>query len=217
MKYFGYFSFFTIHLELKRQIRLYVLKVPLKTLPDLRPSGSGQNLYPFSDQNGSKTIPFGAAHTYIAYIGEYPPPPNRVHNLLLIRAFTCLVPRPLAVFHLGPFRITWSERKSGRSSRIRHRNEFTVRAWEKAVQGLTQPFLGSSPNAPALLRDEAKNGCAEDYTGSGTFISLTEILLRGMPSQRAERGKKPVAYLFVVVFIFITRDALRGQPVLKNR
>ena len=24
-----------------------------------------QNLYPFSDQNGSKTIPFGAAHTYI--------------------------------------------------------------------------------------------------------------------------------------------------------
>ena len=36
----------------------------------------GQNLYPFSDQNGSKTIPFGAAHTYIAYIGEYPPTPG---------------------------------------------------------------------------------------------------------------------------------------------
>ena len=32
-----------------------------------------QNLYPFSDQTGSKTIPFGAAHTYIPYIGEYPP------------------------------------------------------------------------------------------------------------------------------------------------
>ena len=31
---------------------------------------NGQNLYPFSDQNGSKTIPFGAADTYIAYIGE---------------------------------------------------------------------------------------------------------------------------------------------------
>ena len=31
---------------------------------------NGQNLYPFSDQNGSKPIPFGAAHTYIAYIGE---------------------------------------------------------------------------------------------------------------------------------------------------
>ena len=26
----------------------------------------------FHDKNGSKTIPFGAAHTYIAYIGEYP-------------------------------------------------------------------------------------------------------------------------------------------------
>ena len=29
---------------------------------------------PFSDQNGSKAIPFEEAHTYIAYIGEYPPP-----------------------------------------------------------------------------------------------------------------------------------------------
>ena len=32
--------------------------------------------YPTLDQNGSKTIPFGAAHTYIAYIAyirEFPP------------------------------------------------------------------------------------------------------------------------------------------------
>ena len=29
--------------------------------------------YPISDQKGSKTIPFGAAHTYIAYVREYPP------------------------------------------------------------------------------------------------------------------------------------------------
>ena len=35
---------------------------------------------PFSDQKGSKTIPLGAAHTYIAYIGEYPlSPGNRVY------------------------------------------------------------------------------------------------------------------------------------------
>ena len=27
---------------------------------------------PFYDQNGWKTIPFGAAHTYIAHIMEYP-------------------------------------------------------------------------------------------------------------------------------------------------
>ena len=32
-----------------------------------------QNLYPISDQNGSKTIPIKAAHTYIPDIGEYPP------------------------------------------------------------------------------------------------------------------------------------------------
>ena len=42
--------------------------------PDPISDHNCQNLYPFSDQNGSKTIPFGAAHTYIPYIGEYPPP-----------------------------------------------------------------------------------------------------------------------------------------------
>ena len=31
--------------------------------------------YPFSDQNGSKPLADGAAHTYIDYIREYSPPP----------------------------------------------------------------------------------------------------------------------------------------------
>ena len=44
--------------------------------PDPISDRNCQNLYPFLDQNGSKTIPFGAAHTYIPYIGEYPPPPH---------------------------------------------------------------------------------------------------------------------------------------------
>ena len=34
-------------------------------------------VYRFSDQNGTKTLPDGAAHTYIAYLKEYPPPPHR--------------------------------------------------------------------------------------------------------------------------------------------
>ena len=42
--------------------------------PDPISDRNCQNLYPISDQNGSKTIPFGTAHTYIPYIGEYPPP-----------------------------------------------------------------------------------------------------------------------------------------------
>jgi len=45
---------------------------------------SGQNgdiLCPFSDQNSSKTIPFGAAHTYIANIKEnQPPSPQHPHT-----------------------------------------------------------------------------------------------------------------------------------------
>ena len=41
-----------------------------------RPIGgqNGQNLYPFADKNGSKTTPIGAAHTYMAYIRNYPTP-----------------------------------------------------------------------------------------------------------------------------------------------
>ena len=38
------------------------------------PYQNGQSVSdPFSDQNGAKTLPDRAAHTYIAYIGEYPP------------------------------------------------------------------------------------------------------------------------------------------------
>ena len=40
------------------------------------PDPNGQSLYPFLDQNGARTLPFGAAHTYKAYIREYPPPPG---------------------------------------------------------------------------------------------------------------------------------------------
>ena len=38
--------------------------------------------YPFSDQNGAKTLPDGAARTYMAYIREYPP---RAVSLLQFR------------------------------------------------------------------------------------------------------------------------------------
>ena len=34
---------------------------------------NGWNWYHISDQNSLKTIPFGAAHTYIDYIRDYPP------------------------------------------------------------------------------------------------------------------------------------------------
>ena len=38
------------------------------------PDQNEQSVYPFSDQNGARTLPDGAAHTYIAYIREYPTP-----------------------------------------------------------------------------------------------------------------------------------------------
>ena len=43
---------------------------PGSSNPDL--TTDRQSLYPFSDQNGAKILPDGAAHTYIAYTREYP-------------------------------------------------------------------------------------------------------------------------------------------------
>ena len=37
---------------------------------------NGQNRYSIYYQNGWKTLPFRAAHTYIAHIREYPPTPG---------------------------------------------------------------------------------------------------------------------------------------------
>ena len=36
------------------------------------PTQNGQSLYPFSDQNSAKTLPFGAAHNYMGFIRESP-------------------------------------------------------------------------------------------------------------------------------------------------
>ena len=38
------------------------------------PDQNGQSVYPFSGQNGAKTLPNGVAHTYIVYVRVYPPP-----------------------------------------------------------------------------------------------------------------------------------------------
>ena len=40
-----------------------------------RPEQNRQSVYLFSDQNGSKTLTDEAAHTYTAYIKQFPPPP----------------------------------------------------------------------------------------------------------------------------------------------
>ena len=92
------FKFSTIHLELKRQIRLYAPVVPLKTIGPIY-DHNGQNLYPFSDQIGSKIIPFGAAHTHIAYVGEYLP--GCYTNSILRQETT------LDMFELGWLHCVW--------------------------------------------------------------------------------------------------------------
>ena len=60
---------------------LFMFSVPRKQIPNAKPKckthaiaeENGQNLYPFSDQKSSKTIPFGTAHPYVAHLREYHP------------------------------------------------------------------------------------------------------------------------------------------------
>jgi len=47
------------------------------------PDQNGQSVYPFSDQKDPKFIPFGAAHTYMAYIREYLASPGLPMGLLI--------------------------------------------------------------------------------------------------------------------------------------
>ena len=52
-------------------IKMFIHSIPRK--PNPLPEQHGQSVYPFSDQNGAKALPDGAAHTYMAYVKEYPP------------------------------------------------------------------------------------------------------------------------------------------------
>ena len=61
---FLHVSFFVIQLELKQQICSYTPVDPSN--PYLIQDQNGQRVYSFSDWKGTKTIPFGAAHTHMA-------------------------------------------------------------------------------------------------------------------------------------------------------
>ena len=48
------------------------------------------SVYPFSDQNGGKTLPDGAAHSFMAYIREYPSPRAETQEIF----WECMLPNP---------------------------------------------------------------------------------------------------------------------------
>ena len=68
---FAYYSFFLIHLELKRQTRSCT---PVEDHTRIQ-TKTGKVYTPVSDENGAKTIPFKAAYTYKANVRESPSPP----------------------------------------------------------------------------------------------------------------------------------------------
>ena len=81
-----FYIFVLIHLELKRQIRLYASVVPSKIIPVFRPNRNKK----------AKTLTFAAAQTHMAYIGKYPthpppPPCNCVTKIIIMVQFGCFV------------------------------------------------------------------------------------------------------------------------------
>ena len=81
-----FYIFVLIHLELKRQIRLYASVVPWKIIPVFRPNRNKK----------AKTLNFAAAQTHMAYIGKYPthpppPPCNCVTKIIIMVQFGCFV------------------------------------------------------------------------------------------------------------------------------
>lgn len=68
---FSYICSFLIHLELKHTLLLF----PWKPCPI--PGQSWQNLNPFSDWKGAKTLHSGMAHTHMTYVRKYTPPSRR--------------------------------------------------------------------------------------------------------------------------------------------
>ena len=68
----GIFLFLSYSFGLKT-INTFIHSV-VASIPYPIPDQNGQSWSdPFSDQNSAKTLPDGAAHTYITYIREYPP------------------------------------------------------------------------------------------------------------------------------------------------
>ena len=66
--------------------------VPSKTIPDFRPKWA-KSVTVFRPKR-AKTLPDGAAHTYMAYIRKYPPPPRaqlRLQLLLLLLLYVLLL------------------------------------------------------------------------------------------------------------------------------
>ena len=61
-----------LHITLSYSFGIETTKTARKLYPI--PDQNGQRVYPFSDRNGAKTLPDGSAHTYMAYIREFPRP-----------------------------------------------------------------------------------------------------------------------------------------------
>ena len=69
---FAYFSFFLTDFELKDKPLSYTPVVPSRTIPDPRPKWAKCTGVFIPKQRKNTKKPDGAAHTYTAYVREYP-------------------------------------------------------------------------------------------------------------------------------------------------
>ena len=100
---------------------------------------NSQNQCPISDQKGSKTIPFGAALTYIAYIGEYTlppphPPRGRARESQFLRTKSARVLQPSEhLFRISRYTHIYSTRFAGLKLRfcLQGKKAFVKQVWER--------------------------------------------------------------------------------------
>ena len=114
---------------------------------------NGQNLYPISDHKGSKTIPFGATHTNIAYIREYPPPGEKASPYF----------RPKCSKSMSYFR----------PKRLKNHTLWRRTYPYSLCTGVPPPLVSyAAVFSDVTQHSPTKNGCVGDYPSTGCAINF---------------------------------------------
>ena len=132
-----------------------------KSIPYLLPQWrqNGYNRYPIYDQNGWKTIPFRAAHTYIVHEG-IPPPPGQLRNsfpfckrwpflkavvvLLTWSVYCTNAPSQTTSWSSFNFKIAYLIKKKKKKKKKRKAHNIVIRSWNCQVDNFTLRLLNSS-------------------------------------------------------------------------
>ena len=79
----------------------------------------------FQTKTAPKALPFGAARTYMAYIGEYPPPGGELYTIKHALLIFYLFPKTQICF-LFIYTLVWRELRRVQTFRLSRLQSFTL-------------------------------------------------------------------------------------------